>query len=173
VFGCDICQEVCPWNGRLPERVTPEPRYAGRAAGERPAGVEPLAGERSEGVEGAGAAAPEHPGTHAPSLTALLEIALVPEAWEAYSRASPLRRAGRAGFARNVCVALGNWGSPEAVPVLMRALADPDPLVRGHAAWALGRVGSEEVRRILRDRWSVEEHLSVRDEIARALAVSG
>jgi len=168
VFGCDICQEVCPWNGRLPERVTPEPRYAGRAAGERPAGVEPLTGERSEGVEGAGAAAPEHPGTHAPSLTALLETALVPEAWDAYSRASPLRRPGRAGFARNVCVALGNWGAPEAVPVLTRALADPDALVRGHAAWALGRIDTPEAVEALASRLREEADETVIAEIGAA-----
>jgi HEAT repeat protein len=56
--------------------------------------------------------------------------------------------AGLAGFARNVCVGLGNWGSREAVPVLMSALSDPEPepLVRAHAAWALGRVDSSEAR---------------------------
>jgi epoxyqueuosine reductase QueG len=52
--------------------------------------------------------APLHPGTDAPPLVALLEMALDPEAWEAFSRGSAIRRAGRAGFARNVCVALGN-----------------------------------------------------------------
>jgi epoxyqueuosine reductase len=36
---------------------------------------------------------------------------------------------------RNVAVALGNWGSPEAVPVLIAALSDAEPLVRAHAAW--------------------------------------
>ncbi len=53
---------------------------------------------------------------------------------------SPVKRAKRRGFLRNVAVALGNWGSPEAVPVLTRALDDPEPLIRGHAAWALGRI---------------------------------
>jgi hypothetical protein len=65
---------------------------------------------------------PLHPGTGAPSLVALLEMALDPEAWEAFSRGSATRRAGRAGFARNVCVALGSWGAAEALPVLARAL---------------------------------------------------
>jgi epoxyqueuosine reductase len=37
---------------------------------------------------------------------------------------------------------VGNWGSSEAVPVLSAALSDPEPLVRGHAAWALGEIGS-------------------------------
>jgi epoxyqueuosine reductase len=85
---------------------------------------------------------PLHPGTDAPSLVSLLEMALDPDAWEAFSRGSAIRRAGKAGFARSVYVALGNWGSLEAVPVLERALEDPDPLVREHATWALGQVGS-------------------------------
>jgi len=63
-------------------------------------------------------------------------------AWDEFSRGSSIRRATRAGFLRNVAVALGNWVAPEAVPALVRALEDPEPLVRGHAAWALGRISS-------------------------------
>jgi epoxyqueuosine reductase len=37
-------------------------------------------------------------------------------------------------------VALGNWGNPAAIPALRRALDDPEPLIREHAAWALGRI---------------------------------
>ena len=89
-----------------------------------------------------------HPGTEAPSLVELLEAALDHERWDALSRGSAIRRAGRAAFARNVCVAIGNWLSSaesaprEALEVLRAALGDEDPLVREHAAWALGRVGS-------------------------------
>ena len=55
---------------------------------------------------------------------------------------SPIRRVRRAGFLRNVCVALGNRGEAAAVPALVRTLTDdPESLVRGHAAWALGEVG--------------------------------
>lgn len=59
---------------------------------------------------------------------------------------TPIKRAQRQGFLRNVAVAFGNWGSEEAVPALKKLLADPEPLVRGHAAWALGRIGSREAR---------------------------
>ena len=86
-------------------------------------------------------------------------------AWDAFSRGSPIRRAGRAGFARNVCVGLGKWGSPDAVPVLTRALSDPEPLVRTHAAWALGRVGSTEARAALSARATVESNPAVLDEL--------
>lgn len=173
VFGCDICQEVCPWNGRMPARNTPELRYAARGPGALPPGVEPLAGEEvggSETRQGRAGRSAEHPGTRAPSLIALLETSLDAEAWDTFSRASPIRRAGRGGFARNVCVALGNWRSPEAVPVLSRALSDEEPLVREHAAWALGRIGSPEGRKALADRLAVERSNAVEAEIARALS---
>jgi epoxyqueuosine reductase len=110
-----------------------------------------------------------HPGTDAPSLIALLETALDEDAWDSFSKGSAIRRAGRAGFARNVCVALGNWAAPEAVPVLTRALSDPEPLVRKHAAWALGRVGSAPARAALSDRASVESDASVLEELSAAI----
>ncbi len=65
---------------------------------------------------------------------------------------------------------LGNWGSPEAVPVLTSALSDPEALVRGHAAWALGRVGSAEAKEALVSRSSVESDKSVRSELAAAFS---
>jgi len=156
VFGCDICQEVCPFSRKF-STPSSEPSFAARGPGEPPFGVQP---QRSTAA---------HPGTASPTLIALLETALDEASWDAFSQGSPIRRAGRAGFARNVCVALGNWGSPEAVPVLTRALADPEPLVRAHAAWGLGRVGSPEAVRSLRERLAEEEKSVVRDEIARGL----
>jgi len=109
-----------------------------------------------------------HPGTDAPSLVALLDMALDPEAWEAFSRGSAIRRAGRAGFARNICVALGNWGAAEALPVLVRALVDPEPLMRGHAAWALGRVGGAAASELLSYAASSEEDAWVLAELEAA-----
>ena len=56
---------------------------------------------------------------------------------------SPIRRAGRAGLLRNVCVALGNRSDRRSIPALARAaVEDPDPVVRGHACWALGEIGA-------------------------------
>jgi epoxyqueuosine reductase len=131
---------------------------AARAAGEPPFGVQIEPG-----------ASRSHPGTASPSLIALLETALDEAEWDAFSSGSAIRRSGRAGFARNVCVALGNRGSPDAVPVLSRALSDAEPLVRAHAAWALGRAGSTEARSALSDRASVEADASVLDELSAAL----
>jgi epoxyqueuosine reductase len=84
-------------------------------------------------------------------------------------KASPVKRAKRRGLLRNVAVALGNWGSAEAVPVLAAALWDSEPLVRGHAGWALGRIASAGAEQALRGRLEVEEDAWVREEIALAM----
>jgi epoxyqueuosine reductase len=97
------------------------------------------------------------------------------EEWDEWTRGSAIRRAGYAGFRRNVAVALGNWlasmdESPEeAVAVLREALDNPEPLVREHAAWALGRVDSAGARSALASRAAVESDQSVRLELASTL----
>jgi epoxyqueuosine reductase len=53
---------------------------------------------------------------------------------------SPIKRIKRPRFFRNVCVALGNTGTADDLPALERAAADPDPLIAGHAGWALRRI---------------------------------
>jgi epoxyqueuosine reductase len=88
--------------------------------------------------------------------------------WESFSRGSPVRRAGRAGFLRNVAVALGNWGSAEAVRVLVAALRDGEALVRGHVAWALGEIGSPAALDALGTAVQSESDPWVAAEIARA-----
>jgi epoxyqueuosine reductase len=70
---------------------------------------------------------------------------------------------------RNVAVALGNSGSQAAVPALALALGDGEPLVRGHAAWALGRIGGDRAASALRQRLTVEIDPEVRSEIDGAL----
>ena len=62
---------------------------------------------------------------------------------EEFSRAfkgSPIKRTKLRGMKRNAAVVLGNVGTAEDVPVLQQALADEEPLVREHAAWALCRL---------------------------------
>lgn len=105
IFGCDVCQQVCPWNRRFA----------------RPASSSPFRAEH-------------------PTLNPLQLLALDEEAFRAHFRSTPIWRAKRAGLLRNAAVVLGNLGHPAAVPALERALSDPDPLVAGHAAWALNRL---------------------------------
>ena len=140
VYGCDICQEVCPWNERFAE-VGPEPAYRAR-----------------EGLDG-------------PHLVELADrlLSLDDEGFRRLFRGSPVKRAGRAGLLRNVCVALGNWGADEAEPVLATALDDAQGLVRGHAAWALGRVGSQTALDALAARSLEESDSFVLNEIGLAL----
>jgi epoxyqueuosine reductase len=103
-----------------------------------------------------------------PSLVDLMRLS--PEAWDEFTRGSAVRRARREGLLRNVAVALGNWGSEEAVPPLLEALSDSEPLVRGHAAWALGEIPSPSASAALAERLAVEDDSSVREELEMALA---
>jgi epoxyqueuosine reductase len=69
-------------------------------------------------------------------------------------------------FLRNVCVALGNSGDPAVVPAVVEALGHPEELVRGHAAWALGELGSDEAIEGLKRQFPTEQNLWVRAEIS-------
>ena len=84
-------------------------------------------------------------------------------------KGSPIKRAKRRGFLRNVLVAIGNWGAQSAVPALKDALTDDEPLVRSHAAWALGRIGGDAAKRTLQKRLTVETEQDVITEIQEAL----
>jgi epoxyqueuosine reductase len=114
VFGCDICQEVCPWNQRF-SPISEEPEYRARPGTDGPDLVE--------------------------WAQALLEMS--EKEYQRRYGDSPLARPRRKGMLRNVMVALGNWlrsdpqGAARAVPVLESALQDPQELVREHAEWAL------------------------------------
>ncbi|HEV2126875.1 MAG TPA: tRNA epoxyqueuosine(34) reductase QueG [Chloroflexota bacterium] len=88
-----------------------------------------------------------------PALIPLLK--LTDGEFRARYKRTPVLRAKSWGLQRNVCIALGNSGDPAAIPALSAVVADPDchPLVREHAAWALGRFDSGTARRGLDDAW--------------------
>ncbi len=132
IFGCDDCQDVCPWN-RFAVKVT-DPRLA-----------------------------PREDGLGADTLAELL--ALSPDEFRRRTRGSAIRRAGYAGFLRNVAVALGNTRDPAAFPPLATALDHPEPLVRGHAAWALGEVDRPRAIPLLTARRARESDAYVLSEI--------
>jgi epoxyqueuosine reductase len=106
-------------------------------------------------------------GVHGASLIELMGMSQ--EEFSRRFKGSPVKRAKRRGLLRNVAVALGNWGSPEAVPVLAAALSDAEPLVRVHAAWALGRIADARSVDALRARLVVEADEWVISEIKSSL----
>jgi epoxyqueuosine reductase len=136
IFGCDLCQEVCPWNRK--SAVGAEPRFQPR----------------------------HHLKT--PELIPLLQM--TQEEFSADFKGSPIKRAKRRGLLRNVCVALGNSGDPQAVPALTAALRHDEPLVRGHAAWALGQLGGGSAA--MAEALETEKDPWVREELEAALRLS-
>lgn len=106
VFGCDICQEVCPWNRKAPP------------------GREPALQSRNDWA----------------ALDLMEIMGLSEEGFRTRFRGSALMRCKRGGLLRNAAIVLGNQGDPAALPVLEKACADADPLVREAAGWAIGRI---------------------------------
>ncbi|HLB49191.1 MAG TPA: tRNA epoxyqueuosine(34) reductase QueG [Anaerolineales bacterium] len=120
IFGCDICQAVCPWNARFAQSLTPDPAFAPRHPNPDTSTLPPS-------------------GVAVHSLIA--ELSLTPEQFNTKFKGSPITRAKRRGYLRNVAVALGNEGNADAIPALEQCVAtENEPLVREHAAWALSRV---------------------------------
>lgn len=136
IYGCDICQEVCPFN-RFSMPTHERSFY--------PAGWDAVA----------------------PPLLDLLN--LDEEAFEERFANSPIRRIKRSRLVRNACVAAGNWGDRAAVPALIRLLGDDEPIIRGHAAWALGKTKGKEARPILEKALFNETHNEVVREIKASL----
>ncbi len=80
-----------------------------------------------------------------------------------------IRKENRRLWQRNAAVALGNQGDRDMVPSLITAFQESEPIVRGHAAWALGRLGGSKARAALEKGMFSEEDKNVREEIERAL----
>lgn len=156
IFGCDICQQVCPVNLVAERRLGLRQDSRISTSSSQPVHFRP----RQEFRPRAGVGS-------SPELIPLLS--LTEEQFRERFRLSPIRRTKRRGLLRNVCVALGNSGDRRAVPALIGALHDYEPLVRGHAAWALGRLGGEQAKQSLEDTLTSEEDEEVRKEIRCAL----
>jgi len=78
---------------------------------------------------------------------------------------SPIQRIKRTRLVRNACVAAGNWGSETAVPALRHLLTDPEPILRGHAVWALQQIGGTAAQSALADLRGREEATAVLAEL--------
>ena len=140
IFGCDICQEVCPWNRHAPG--SDEPAFQTRET--------------------------------EPTLPLADLLALDDGAFRDRFAGSPILRAKRRGLLRSAALALGNRPDPNALAALSAALADAEPVIRGAAAWALGRwvragVRPAEARAAVAARLAVETDADVRGELGAAL----
>jgi epoxyqueuosine reductase len=119
LYGCDVCQDVCPWNARFAAALPDQSPFVAREA---------LAGKDAR--------------TLAREL-----LNMTQPAFSAAFKGSPMKRAKLRGLKRNAAIVLGNR-SPgsgpaalaEDVEALTRALDDEEPLLREHAAWALARL---------------------------------
>ena len=140
IFGCDVCQDVCPWNRSFARPPRGDP-FAWR---EDLRGLDPG----------------EILGLDEPTFRARYSgTALMRAKWE--------------GMRRNACVVLGNRRRPQDLPLLARALEDDDPVVRGHAAWAVAAIGGPDARQLLERRRERESRPEVLHEIRSGLERGG
>ena len=138
LFGCDVCLAVCPFTSK------------GRSG-------TPDAEPRPEMAT--------HRALETYDLVGVLSLSA--EEYDTDWTGTAMRRATRSGLRRNAAVVLGNLGDPAAIPSLCLAMDDADPVVRGHAAWALARLG---IARGKLEGWLAREaDVQVRTELEAAL----
>ena len=139
VFGCDLCQQVCPWNIKVNSKKQAEHINLNKSL----------------------------------SIPEILnDLQLTSQGFNKKFKNSPIKRAKRRGYIRNLCVIAGNTKNPVFVPVLIHLLSnDFESLIRGHAAWALGEIGTSEAFSSLSEQEILETDANVIKEIQLALSV--
>jgi len=113
VFGCDLCQTVCPWNQSRPKQPPTDPLGLRERLRKRDAWVEP-------------------------SLRWILD--LDEEKFREATQRTAIRRPGYAGLIRNALVAAGNSGDSTLLPQIERYVDGGDPMLAEHAVWARDRI---------------------------------
>lgn len=139
VYGCDICQEVCPRNKKWLEQSKP---------------VDERLAARAEDF----------------NLITLLTMSSAHFLQKVWPLLYYIRQDKSYLWQRNAAVALGNEKNSEAIPYLIAALENPEPLVRMHVAWALGKIGGTQAKKALEEKEKFEPQESVRQEIKLALS---
>jgi len=135
IFGCDICQDVCPVNRKIQPSKTSE--------------FQP----RKDFLT--------------PALLPFLD--LNEDSFNKIFDNHPIKRTKLIGLKRNVCVALGNIKDTDAIEKLTKTLLESDPIVKQHAAWAIGQIGGDKANQNLHNALEVENNTDVIEEIKSAI----
>ena len=133
IFGCDVCQEVCPFNARAFKSRWPE----------------------FESDQGAG------------PWVSLKEMLSIPDqpAFKKRWGHTPLARPKRRGLLRNALVVAGNSRDGNLIPSILALLEDSEPILRGHAFWALNQLSPSAAKAAANQKWSSEIDADVRAEL--------
>jgi epoxyqueuosine reductase len=131
IFGCDICQDVCPWNRRAP--IVPTPQF-------QPRGFSP------DEEDSAGESSPaQEESLFLPRLEWLLGLSEAE--FREFFRSNSVKRTKWRGLLRNACIATGNSGlrpgmakQPRIAMQLERLAGSQDEVVAESALWALSRI---------------------------------
>lgn len=144
LFGCDVCQEVCPWNRKSPS--------IGDTSLIRNPGTDRTGPTGADSIE-----------------DARLFLTISEDEFRCRFRHTPYWRTGRVGMARNAAIVVGNLRSVPLLDDLILALGDNSPIVRGAVCWALGQFQIPQTREILRSQRDIEQEVDVLLEIDAAL----
>ncbi len=131
VFGCDICQDVCPWNRGAP--IATIPRF------------QPRVFSSTEENRTEASLPPQDESLYLPRLEWLLGLSEAD--FRELFRGSPVKRTKWRGLMRNACIALGNSGLRPGTAdhdrisdLLERLAASEDQVLAESAQWALSRI---------------------------------